>query len=88
MSEEVQTRRSEIINGTFGEIWQEYLPFRDYLKDANIVPTHVAELPQGPQPMSVQIVARRWREDLAVDASAAIEARLGRMCDLLWQRMG
>lgn len=55
---------------------------------AACVPTHVAELPQGPQPMSVQIVARRWREDLAVDASAAIEARLGRMCDLLWQRMG
>ncbi|WP_164659830.1 amidase family protein [Tropicibacter sp. Alg240-R139] len=55
---------------------------------AACVPTHVAELPQGPQPMSVQIVARRWREDLAVDASAAIEGRLGRMCDLLWQRMG
>lgn len=55
---------------------------------AACVPTHVAELPQGPQPMSVQIVARRWREDLAVDASAAIEARLGRMCDPLWQRMG
>lgn len=54
---------------------------------AACVPTHVAELPQGPQPMNVQIVARRWREDLAVDASAAIEARLGRMCDLLWQRM-
>ena len=37
--------------------------------------------------MNVQIVARRWREDLAVDAAIAIEARAGRMCDALWQRM-
>ncbi len=54
---------------------------------AACIPTHVAELPQGPQPMNVQIVARRWREDLAVDAAIAIEARAGRMCDALWQRM-
>ncbi len=54
---------------------------------AGCVPSRLAELPQGPQPINVQIVARRWREDLAVDACAAIEARVGRMCDLLWQRM-
>ncbi len=54
---------------------------------AACVPTHVAELPQGPQPMNVQIVARRWREDLAVDAAVSIESRAGRMCDALWQRM-
>ena len=51
------------------------------------VPSRLADLPQGPQPINVQIVARRWREDLAVDACAAIESRAGRMCDLLWERM-
>jgi len=54
---------------------------------AGCVPSRLAELPQGPQPINVQIVARRWREDLAVDACAAIEQRVGRMCDLLWQRI-
>lgn len=54
---------------------------------AGCVPSRLADLPQGPQPINVQIVARRWREDLAVDACAAIEKRVGRMCDLLWQKM-
>jgi amidase len=54
---------------------------------AGCVPSRLADLPQGPQPINVQIVARRWREDLAVDACAAIESRAGRMCDLLWERM-
>lgn len=40
----------------------------------------------GGQPVNVQIIARRWREDLAVDACAAVEARVGRMCERLWAR--
>ena len=52
------------------------------------VPARLAELTEGPQPINVQIVARRWREDLAVDACIAIEDRLGRMCAPLWERMG
>lgn len=51
------------------------------------VPAHLAELPQGVQPINVQIVARRWREDMAVDACIAIENRVGRMCEPLWARM-
>ena len=54
---------------------------------AGSVPARLADLPQGPQPINVQIVGRRWREDLVVDACAAIESRIGRMCDALWQRM-
>lgn len=54
---------------------------------AGCVPSRLAKLPQGPQPINVQIIARRWREDLAVDACAEIETRVGRMCDLLWQHM-
>lgn len=55
---------------------------------AGSVPSQLAELPRGPQPINVQIVGRRWREDLVVDACAAIETRIGRMCEALWQRMG
>ncbi len=51
------------------------------------VPARLAELPKGPQPINIQIAARRWREDLAVDACAAIEARAGRMCLPLWEKM-
>ncbi len=55
---------------------------------AGCVAARLAELPQGPQPISVQIIGRRWREDLVVDACMAIEDRVGRMCDALWERMG
>jgi amidase len=53
---------------------------------AGNVPARLAELPQGPVPIGVQIVGRRWREDLVVDAMAAIEDRLGRLCETLWAR--
>lgn len=55
---------------------------------AGNLPIHLAELPQGPQPINVQIVGRRWREDLIVDACAAIEARVGALPPALWDRMG
>jgi hypothetical protein len=38
---------------------------------AGNVPARLAELPQGPVPIGVQIVGRRWREDLVVDAMVA-----------------
>lgn len=55
---------------------------------AGNMPTHVAQLDTGPQPIGIQIGGRRWREDLIVDAMAAIEARIGPMCTSLWDRMG
>jgi amidase len=54
---------------------------------AACVPSRLANLPKGPQPINVQIAAQRWREDLAVDAAAAIEARVGQMCFPLWDHM-
>ena len=54
---------------------------------AACLPSRLAVLPKGPQPINVQITARRWREDMAVDAAAAIEARVGRMAPHLWARM-
>ncbi|WP_171228371.1 amidase family protein [Ruegeria sp. HKCCA4008] len=53
---------------------------------AACVPARLAELSKGPQPINVQIAAQRWREDLAVDAAAAIEARVGQMCLPLWEK--
>lgn len=54
---------------------------------AGNLPTHIATLPEGPQPIGVQIAGRRWREDLIVDAMEAIEARIPPTCDTLWTRM-
>jgi len=54
---------------------------------AACVPARLAELPTGQQPINVQIAARRWREDLAVDAAIAIESRVGQMCVPLWDKM-
>ena len=53
---------------------------------AGCLPTHLAALPQGAQPINVQLIGRRWREDLIVDAMIAIEARLGRLCESLWDQ--
>ena len=55
---------------------------------AGHLPTHVANLAQGPQPIGVQLIGRRWREDLIVDAMEAMEARLGSVTDQLWAHMG
>lgn len=54
---------------------------------AGNLPTRLADLPTGPQPIGVQIVGQRWREDLIVDACIAIEDRVGRFCDDLWAHM-
>jgi amidase len=35
-------------------------------------------------PIGVQLVASRYREDLCLDAAAAIEARAGTLLDRLW----
>ncbi|MFV1495984.1 amidase family protein [Phaeobacter sp. JH20_02] len=51
------------------------------------VPSRLAKLPSGSQPINVQIAASRWREDMAVDACIAIEDRIGRMCDRLWEQL-
>ncbi|MEL6522929.1 MAG: amidase [Pseudomonadota bacterium] len=54
---------------------------------AGNLPTHVADLPAGPQPIGVQIAGRRWREDLVVDAMHAIEAEIPPVCGELWDHM-
>ncbi len=55
---------------------------------AGNLPTHIAALPDGPQPIGVQIAGQRWREDLIVEAMRAIEAEIPPVCTALWDRMG
>lgn len=55
---------------------------------AGNVPARLAALPAGEQPISVQIVGRRWREDLILDACEAIEDRVGVMARHLFNRDG
>lgn len=52
---------------------------------AGNLPTHIADLPTGKQPIGVQIAGRRWREDLIVDAMQAIEAQIPPVCTELWK---
>lgn len=40
------------------------------------------------KPIGVQLIAGRYREDLALDAAAAIEKRAGMLVRLLWEKMG
>ncbi|MGJ4930052.1 amidase family protein [Bradyrhizobium sp. HKCCYLS2038] len=40
------------------------------------------------QPIGVQLIAGRYREDLALDAAAAIEKRAGMLVKQLWQKLG
>lgn len=54
---------------------------------AGNMPTHIADLPGGRQPIGVQIIGQRWREDLIVDAMQAIEAEIPPVCSELWRQM-
>lgn len=54
---------------------------------AGNLPTHIADLPKGPQPIGVQIAGRRWREDLIVDAMQAIETVIPPASEALWERL-
>lgn len=54
---------------------------------AGCLPTYIAPLETGPQPIGVQIIGRRWREDLIVDAMQAIEREIPPSCNALWKLM-
>lgn len=54
---------------------------------AGNVPSRLAALDTGVQPIGVQIIGRRWREDLIVEAMVAIESGIGPMAPRLWSRM-
>ena len=74
------------IVSTLGEaIWSYSMNFMGL--PAGCVPARLAQLPQGPQPINIQSVGQRWREDLITQACAQIEQRIGRMDRILWDLM-
>jgi amidase len=50
---------------------------------AAVVPIGLA----GGNPVGVHLIASRYREDICLDAAAAIEARVGVMAKELWRRL-
>ena len=54
---------------------------------AGCMPTHIAKLESNIQPVNIQIIGQRWREDLIVDAMSAIESRVGTFQNQLWAQM-
>ncbi|TVQ34635.1 MAG: amidase [Geminicoccaceae bacterium] len=51
---------------------------------AGIAAAHV----NATQPIGVQIIGQRWREDVILQACGVVEAAAGSMADRLWQRPG
>ena len=51
---------------------------------AGCLPIHLANLHTGIQPINVQIIGKRWREDAIVDSMIEIENRVGTLCEKLW----
>ena len=54
---------------------------------AGNLPTYLAHTANGDQPIGVQLIGRRWREDIIVDAMQAIEAEIPPLCSTLWERL-
>ena len=54
---------------------------------AGNIPTHITSSGAISQPINVQVIGQRWREDLIVDAMSAIEARVGTFQNQLWEKM-
>ncbi|MGB1722481.1 MAG: amidase, partial [Paracoccaceae bacterium] len=52
---------------------------------AGIVPARLSTPQGGQQPIGVQLVGQRWREDLICNAMGKIESRVGRMSEPLWE---
>ena len=54
---------------------------------AGCMPTYISGSGSTIQPINVQLIGQRWREDLIVDAMSAIEARVGTFQKHLWEKM-
>jgi amidase len=54
---------------------------------AGNIPTHIASSGAISQPINVQLIGQRWREDLIVDAMSAIESHVGTFQNQLWEKM-
>ncbi len=60
-----------------------------FMSSINVLGLPAAVVPIGPvsgHPVGVQLIATRYREDVCLDAAAAIEAKVGVMAERLWER--
>jgi len=60
-----------------------------FMSSINVLGLPAAVVPVGQvegHPVGVQLIASRYREDLCLDAAAAIEAKVGIMAQQLWKR--
>jgi amidase len=60
-----------------------------FMSSINVLGLPAAVVPAGlvgGHPVGVQLIASRYREDVCLDAAAAIEAKVGIMAQLLWER--
>ena len=60
-----------------------------FISSINVLGLPAAAVPiglVGGHPVGVQLIASRFREDLCLDAAAAIEAKVGILAQQLWQR--
>jgi len=81
------TEGSEGVREAIGSaLWSYSMNFIG--QPAGNLPTRLAELTQGTQPINVQLIGQRWREDMIVDAMMEIEKRIPPLCTALWARMG
>jgi amidase len=61
-----------------------------FMSSINVLGLPAAVVPAGlvaGTPVGVQLIASRFREDVCLDAAAAIEARVGIMAKRLWERL-
>jgi amidase len=61
-----------------------------FMSSINVLGLPAAVVPAGlvgGTPVGVQLIASRYREDVCLDAAAAIEARVGIMAKRLWERL-
>jgi amidase len=60
-----------------------------FMSSINVLGLPAAVVPVGlvsGNPVGVQLIGSRYREDLCLDAAAAIEAKVGIMTNRLWER--
>ena len=60
-----------------------------FMSSINVLGLPAAVVPAGlvsGNPVGVQLIGSRYREDLCLDAAAAIEAKVGIMAKRLWER--